>query len=120
VLKTNFLEDRDMNLPNTQAAMSDAADLIGTVIGTFESGKGLFSEITGIVTSSQVRSDVAGLMTTVPEAAAEITAAAKGGVFTIAADAPEFLADAAAFYTQLLTAIAASKGVQVVVTPVAK
>jgi hypothetical protein len=59
-------------------------------------------------------------MTTVPEAAAEITAAAKGGVFTIAADAPEFLADAAAFYTQLLTAIAASKGVQVVVTPVAK
>jgi hypothetical protein len=114
VLKTNFLEDRDMNLPNTQAAMSDAADLVGTVVGTLESGKGVVTEVEGLITNSQIRSDISGLIQTAPAAATELIAAAKGGVITIITDAPEFIADATLAYAALLSAIAKSKGVTVV------
>ena len=103
-----------MNLPNTAAAMGDAADLVGTIVGTMESGKGILSEVEGLVTNAAIRSDIAGLMTTVPAAAAEILAGAKGGIFTVIVDAPEFVADATAAYTQLLAAIANAKGVSVV------
>ena len=106
-------------LENTQAAMDDLADLGGTLVGTLESGKGMISEIESLVTDANIRSDVAGLMTSVPAAATEIAALAKGGVFTIIADAPAFIADATAAYAKLIAAIAAAKGVAVVVTTAA-
>ena len=103
-------------LENTKAALDDAADLVGTLVGTFQSGKGVIAEVAGLVTSSHVRSDIAGLMTSVPAAASEINAQAKGGVFTIVADAPEFIADAVEAWTKFQTALAEGKGLTVVVT----
>ena len=103
-----------MNLPNTQAAMSDAADFVGTVIGTLESGKGVITEVESLIANSQIRSDISGLIQTAPAAAVELLAAAKGGVLTIITDAPEVIADATLFYALLLTAIAKAKGVTVV------
>ena len=109
-----------MGLPNTKAAADDLADLAGTFVGTMESGKGLISEVSALIGNTNIRSDIAGLIVSLPASATELIAAAKGGVLTIAMDAPEIISDATEFYTKLIAAIAAAKGVQVVVTPATK
>ena len=105
-----------MGLPNTNAAADDLADLAGTFVGTLESGKGLVSEVSSLISNTNIRSDIAGLMVSLPASATELIGAAKGGVLTIAIDAPEIIGDAMKFYTKLIAAIAAAKGVSVIIT----